>query len=266
MKPPQLVKINVLLLLLFGCSNVATPTPQAVPSPTKQSIYYSNTIVSLTFDDGDADNYIIRDALKNNNLHATFYVVSGFTGTDGFMTEEQLRGLYEDGNEIGGHTLSHTKLSEVRGADLKQEICQDRLNLLAYGFEITSFAYPYGFHDEESRQMVKECGYNNARTVADGPEVVPPAGPYLLRAMPYIVQDTTFSKMSRYVTEVETSGGGWAIFVFHHVCDGCDQYAVSYETFSKFASWLGRQQEFNGLQIKTVDEVLGGEVQPGVTP
>jgi peptidoglycan/xylan/chitin deacetylase (PgdA/CDA1 family) len=266
MKPPQLVKINVLLLLLFGCSNVATPTPQAQASPTKQSIYYSNTIVSLTFDDGDADNYIIRDALKNNNLHATFYVVSGFTGMDGFMTEEQLRGLYEDGNEIGGHTLSHTKLSEVRGADLKHEICQDRLNLLAYGFEITSFAYPYGFHDEESRQVVKECGYNNARTVADGPEVVPPAGPYLLRAMPYIVQDTTFSKMSRYVTEVETSGGGWAIFVFHHVCDGCDQYAVSYETFSKFATWLGRQQEFNGLQIKTIDEVVGGEVQPGVMP
>src|SRR5688572_27848441 len=116
MKLSQLVKINVLLLFLSGCSTLTTPTPEALPSPTKQSIYYSNTVVSLTFDDGDADNYIIRDVLKENNLHATFYVVSGFTGTDGFMTEEQLRGLHADGNEIGGHTLSHTKLSEVRGA------------------------------------------------------------------------------------------------------------------------------------------------------
>lgn len=253
-------------LFLLGCSVNATPIPTILPSPIKQSIYYSNTTVTLTFDDGDADNYIVRDVLKENDLRATFYVVSGFTGTEGFMTEEQLRGLYEDGNEIGGHTLSHTKLSGVRGADLRKEICQDRLNLIAYGFEVTSFAYPFGFHDEESRQVVKDCGYNNARTVADGPEGIPPGNPFTLKAMPYIVQDTKFQKMFRYVMEVEQNGGGWAIFVFHHVCDGCDQYAVDYDTFSNFANWLGHQQQVNGLKVKTIDEVIGGEVQPGVGP
>lgn len=266
MKFLNIVKINVLIFFLLGCSQTAAPTPEDLPSPTKQSIYYSNTTVSLTFDDGDADNYIIRDVLKKNNLRATFYVVSGFTGTVGYMTEEELRGLYEDGNEIGGHTLSHAKLSEVRGVDLKKEICQDRLNLLAYGFEVTSFAYPYGFHDEESRQAVAGCGYNNARTVADGPELISPDSPFTLKAMPYIVQDTAFAKMTRYVSGVETEGGGWAIFVFHHVCDGCDEYAVSYDTFSRFADWLGHQQEANGLKVKTIDEMIGGEVQPGVEP
>jgi peptidoglycan/xylan/chitin deacetylase (PgdA/CDA1 family) len=266
MKLPGILKINLIALLLLGCSQTATSTLETLPSPTKQSIYYANTVVSLTFDDGDADNYIVRDVLKENNLHATFYVVSGFTGTEGFMTEEQLRGLYADGNEIGGHTLSHIKLSEVRGADLRKEICQDRLNLLAYGFEVTSFAYPYGFHDEESRQAVKDCGYNNARTVADGPEGIPPNNSFALKAMPYVVQDTSFSKMFRYVMDVEKSGGGWAIFVFHHVCDDCDQYAVGYDTFSSFANWLGRQQEANGLKVRTIDEVIGGDVQPGVDP
>jgi peptidoglycan/xylan/chitin deacetylase (PgdA/CDA1 family) len=266
MKFLQIAKINLIAFLLLGCSQIATPSPEALPSATKQSIYYSNTTVTLTFDDGDADNYIIRDVLKKNNLHATFYVVSGFTGTNGYMTEEELRGLYEDGNEIGGHTLSHTKLSEVRDDELKKEICQDRLNLLAYGFEVTSFAYPYGFHDEESRQVVAECGYNNARTVADGPELISPDDLFTLKAMPYIVQDTAFAKMTRYVSGVEKEGGGWAIFVFHHVCDDCDQYAVSYDTFSRFADWLGHQQEANGLKVKTVDEVIGGEVQPGVAP
>jgi peptidoglycan/xylan/chitin deacetylase (PgdA/CDA1 family) len=266
MKFPHIIKVSLIAFLLLGCTQITTPTPDVLPSPTKESIYYSNTIVSLTFDDGDADNYIVRDVLKKNNLHGTFYVVSGFTGTDGYMTEEQLRRLYEDGNEIGGHTLSHTKLSEVRGADLKEEICQDRLNLLTYGFEITSFAYPYGIHDEESRQAVAECGYNNARTVADGPDLISPENSFALKAMPYIVQDTAFAKMTRYVSGVEKEGGGWAIFVFHHVCDNCDQYAVSYDTFSRFADWLGHQQEANGLKIKTVDEVIGGEVQPGVEP
>lgn len=111
---------NLIVFLLLGCSQFAAPTPEVSPSQTRQSIYYSNTTVSLTFDDGDADNYVIRDVLKENELHATFYVVSGFTGTAGFMTEEQLRRLHEDGNEIGGHTLNHTKLSEVRGLELKK--------------------------------------------------------------------------------------------------------------------------------------------------
>jgi hypothetical protein len=84
--------------------------------------------------------------------------------------------------------------------------------------------------------------------------------------MPYIVSDTSFAKMFRYVTDVEKEGGGWVIFVFHHVCDGCDQYAVDLDTFSKFAGWLGSQQQNNGLIIRTVNEVVGGEVQPAVAP
>jgi peptidoglycan/xylan/chitin deacetylase (PgdA/CDA1 family) len=258
--------VNLIVFLLMGCNQTAGPSPEVLPTSTRQSIYYSNTVVSLTFDDGDADNYQIRDVLKANDLHATFYVVSGFTGTAGYMTGEQLQGLYQDGNEIGGHTLNHTKLSEVRGAELKTEICQDRLNLLAQGFVVTSFAYPYGFHDEESRAAVADCGYNSARIVGGGPETFVPENLFTLRVMPYIVQDTSFSKMTRYVSGVETEGGGWVIFVFHHVCDGCDEYAVSYDTFSKFASWLGRQQQMNGLKIKTINEVIGGEVLPGVNP
>jgi hypothetical protein len=72
--------------------------------------------------------------------------------------------------------------------------------------------------------------------------------------------------MFRYVTNVENEGGGWVIFVFHHVCDGCDQYSVTPDTLNKFAAWLGSQQANNGLIIKTVGEVVGGKVQPAVAP
>jgi hypothetical protein len=81
---------------------------------------------------------------------------------------------------------------------------------------------------------------------------------YGLRAMPYIVSDTRFPKMTRYVTEVENNGGVWVIFVFHHVCDGCDYYAIKLEVFTKFAQWLGEQQS-NGLVVKTVGEVISGK-------
>jgi peptidoglycan/xylan/chitin deacetylase (PgdA/CDA1 family) len=244
-----------LLLLLAGCNSApVTPKPTAI----KENITFRNTVVSLTFDDGDADNFSVRPALAENNLHATFYIVSGFTNSNGYMTEGQLRDLYNDGNEIGGHTLSHINLTEVRGADLKREVCQDRSNLIAYGFEVTSFAYPFGHYDDEAKQAVMDCGYGNARGVSGGHETIPPTEEYALRAMPYIVSDTRLPKMVRYVTGVEKDGGGWVIFVFHHVCDGCDQYAVNPEIFSEFAQWLGKQQS-NGLVIKTVGEVMGGK-------
>jgi peptidoglycan/xylan/chitin deacetylase (PgdA/CDA1 family) len=266
MRYPQTL-LTLLFIVLAGCVNTPAATDSPSPTKTKEAgITFKNTVVSLTFDDGDSDNYQVRPILAENNLHATFYIVSGFTGTDGYMTEQQLRDLYNDGNEIGGHTLSHTKLTEVRGSDLRREICLDRTNLLAHGFDITSFAYPYGHYDEESKQVVMDCGYNNARGVTDGPDTIPPGDAFVLQAMPYIVSDTSFAKMFRYVTDVEKEGGGWVIFVFHHVCDGCDQYAVDPATFSRFAVWLGNQQKNNGLIIKTVGEVVGGEVQPGVAP
>jgi peptidoglycan/xylan/chitin deacetylase (PgdA/CDA1 family) len=247
--------LTLLLVILAGCTG--TP-PISTSAPTKKAITFTNTTVSLTFDDGDADNYSVRSALAENNLHATFYVVSGFTNTNGYMTDLQLRDLYNDGNEIGGHTLSHVNLTSVRGAELKREVCQDRSNLVAYGFDVISFAYPFGHYDDEAKQAVMDCGYGNARGVSDGPEMTPPVDVYGLRAMPYIVSDTRFPKMVRYVTEVQNNGGGWAVFVFHHVCDGCDQYAIKPDVFSEFVQWLGKQQS-NGLVIKTIGEVVTGE-------
>jgi peptidoglycan/xylan/chitin deacetylase (PgdA/CDA1 family) len=261
MKPSY--KLLILFLIFLAECN-APPTPAPVTPPTKKPLVFKNTTVSLTFDDGDADNYAVREALAKNNLHATFYIISGFIGKK-YMTEEQLRGLFNDGNEIGGHSLNHSKLTGLDGADLKYEICQDRLNLLALGFNVTSFAYPFGHYDQESKQIVKDCGYNNARIVADGPETIPVMDPFAARAMPYIVPDTRLPKMLRYITQVEEMGGGWAIFIFHHVCDNCDKFAVAPDTFIEFANWLGAQQA-NGLVIKTVGEEIGGETQPGVSP
>ncbi len=258
MKLPQKTLTLLIIFLLVGCGNESA-------KPSKKTYHFTNTVVSLTFDDGNANNYQVRGALAENNLHATFYIVSGLTGTQGYMTEEELQGLYEDGNEIGGHTLNHTKLSQVRGADLKREVCQDRVNLLAYNFEVKSFAYPYGFYDEESKKAIAECGYNNARIVTGGPEnISTPSDTYALKALPYIVKDTFFPKMVRYITET-AKDGGWVIFTFHHVCNKCDQYAVTPDAFFKLAQWLGEQQQ-NGLIIKTVGDVIGGKLQPAITP
>jgi len=253
----------LLVFTAFSACTGTASTPGAAPTP--EPVSFANTTVTLTFDDGDADNYEIRSVLTENDLHATFYIVSGFIGMSGYMTQEQLQGLYEDGNEIGGHSLNHTNLMEVRGADLRREVCQDRLNLLKLGFDPVSFAYSYGHYDAEAQEAVRDCGYNSARIVTGGPDTIPPADPYAVKAMPYIVTNVRLPKMQRYVTEVAAAGGGWVIFIFHHICVDCDQYSIDSETFTAFADWLGEQQG-NGLVVKTIGEVIGGALKPGEEP
>lgn len=250
-------------LFLSACSAVSSST--LASAPTEQPLVFKNTTITLTFDDGDADSYSVRETLARYHLHATFYIVSGFIGKDGYMTADQLHGLYSDGNEIGGHSLNHPELPKLDDTDLRYEICQDRLNLLALGFNVTSFAYPYGRYNEQAKQTVRDCGYNSARGVMENPDTIPPRDLFAVQTMPYIVMDTRMAKMTRFVGGVERNGGGWVILVFHHVCYECDRFSITPELFTQFAGWLS-EQEANGLVIKTVGEVIEGETQPGINP
>jgi peptidoglycan/xylan/chitin deacetylase (PgdA/CDA1 family) len=248
----------LLLIILAGCVIFLS---RSVASPIKTTLAFKNTTVSLTFDDGDSDNYTVRESLKRNKLHATFYIISGFIGKDGYMDLDQLHDLYADGNEIGGHTVTHAELTNLTPAEERREICQNRVDLLAAGFNVTSFSYPNGAFDETTMQTVRECGFNSARAVSGGSM----DDPYMLQPLPYIVSDTRLAKMIHYVSGVEKDGGGWAILVFHHICDGCDYFSVSPRIFDEFTNWL-REQKSNGLVIKTIGEVIGGETMPGVAP
>lgn len=215
-----------------------------------------DTIVSLTFDDGDADNFAPAALLKENGLRATWYIPSGLIGTTGYMTWEQLRALQEAGHEIGGHSLDHMHIDGLDAQALRHEVCDDRQALQAGGFEVVSFAYPFGGYDEAAREMVRDCGYTSARTIGAGPEDIPPLDAFLLRAYPYIVRDTSFSKLQRYVAGVRNEGGGWLILIFHHVCKGCDYFAVRPEVMERFIPWLAEEQAQGRVKVRTVGEIM----------
>lgn len=68
--------------------------------------------------------------------------------------------------EIGGHTMTHPKLTQVAETDLDVEIIRSReLLQSATQQEINSFAYPNGTRqdfDDNIKQRVKAAGYANA--------------------------------------------------------------------------------------------------------
>jgi peptidoglycan/xylan/chitin deacetylase (PgdA/CDA1 family) len=244
--------------MLAACGPVRGTTPEA---PT-QSADQQSTVVSLTFDDGDADNFSVAPLLQQYGLQATWYIPSGLVGKPAHMTWTELHQLADGGNEIGGHSLDHVNVGDLHGAELVQQVCDDRSNLIAHGFQPVSFAYPFGGYTSETKITVRDCGYLDARTIAAGPEVVPATDAYALRAFPYVVADTNFPKLQRYVTGTRQDGGGWVIVIFHHVCDGCDYFAVKPDVLARFLRWLAQEQSLGRLQVRTVRDVMQGEAAP----
>jgi len=236
-------------LALTACTSAAT-------SPTPGPAAPRETVVSLTFDDGDADTFQSAAVLEQYGLHATWYIPSGLVGKPGYMTWDQLGSLHAAGHEIGGHSLEHTRLDGLSAPDLQHQVCDDRSALEHHGFQAMSFAYPFGAYDPAATQMVQRCGYSSARTIGAGPDSIPPLDPFQLGAYPYIVSDTSFSKLQRYVSGVRKDGGGWLILIFHHVCDSCDYFAVHPDVLHRFIPWLAEEQAQGRVKVRTVGEII----------
>src|SRR5258708_8577499 len=68
------------------------------------------TVVTIQFDDGNADVYQWISALSNHGFHGTFYVNSGSIDTAGNLTSADLPPLSQAANDIPTHTTDHTHI------------------------------------------------------------------------------------------------------------------------------------------------------------
>ncbi|HUZ36240.1 MAG TPA: polysaccharide deacetylase family protein [Streptosporangiaceae bacterium] len=234
------------------------------------------TVVSFTFDDGDADQMTAARILRAYRMPATFYVITGAVGTPNYLTLADLRQLARAGNEIGGHTVSHLDLTHLSAAEARRQICQGRDVLTRWGFRVTSFAYPGAAYDRAAQAIARECGFTGAR-IATGlrspgcpgcaaAETIPPARPYAIRTPGQVDTSWTLADLQRVVVTAERSGGGWVPFIFHHVCTtgSCGQLSIKASTLNAFAAWLAQRQRSTGTVVKTVAGVMGGTVRPPV--
>jgi peptidoglycan/xylan/chitin deacetylase (PgdA/CDA1 family) len=238
-----------------------------VPEPTR---------VSLTFDDGSSDQYLVRSPLAKHAIKATFYVNSGTVGTPGVLSWGQLSDLAADGHEIGGHTRDHVHLTNLSASEASRQIESDRQMLLSRGFDVSDFAYPYGEHNVSIERIVRRCGYKSARrawglcplaqplagTLCSSVTETRPAGNrWATRTVESIRTWHTLTDLQRAITRAEEAGGGWVTLVFHHVSDLADRdgYAVSPEIFGGLLDWLAPRAAL-GTCVQTVRDVLAEEV------
>lgn len=77
-------------------------------------------VVALTFDDGPERPHTVEvlDVLKKHQVPATFFVV----GRAARARPELLRRIHEEGHEVGQHSYTHPKLTQLDTAGIQEEI------------------------------------------------------------------------------------------------------------------------------------------------
>lgn len=129
----------------------------------------------VTFDDGDLSMYAIAyPLLKEYEIKATFFVISGFVGEIGYMNWSQIREMtqYRDpsGNKlftIGSHGVSHKFLGDVDQSTLIKELTESRAAIEGNTGEPARYlALPFGSGAgrKDIVELAKSVGYKAIRT------------------------------------------------------------------------------------------------------
>ena len=138
--------------------------------------------IGITFDDG-YQNFAVHafPVLERHALVGTVFVVAGLMGKtnewdtrngdvpEPLLTETEVKDLDREGIEIGSHSLTHARLTEVPVEKAVCEIVESQRilsGLLAK--PVDQFCYPYGAHNEGVRDAVRAAGYLAACSVEKG--------------------------------------------------------------------------------------------------
>jgi peptidoglycan/xylan/chitin deacetylase (PgdA/CDA1 family) len=150
-------------------------------------------VVGITFDDGYQNNlHHALPLLRKHGFTATCYGVSSMIGgtnswDHGKVAEKTLMTLDDwhawrnGGMDIGSHTRTHAKLTELPAQEALAQIIGSKHELeQALGCAVRHFCYPYGWYNPEHQQMAREAGYITASTTHRG-RVHAGDDPYALR-------------------------------------------------------------------------------------
>jgi hypothetical protein len=161
---------------------------------------------------------------------------------------------------------------------VRRQICDDRVTLTGWGFDVRSFAYPFAATSDEVEAIAAECGYASARMLGDiasrfgcgdcdAAESLPPGDPWYTKALDQFDSTWTLDDLTGAVERAEAAGGGWVQYTFHDVCTtACGSLSITRSMLSDFADWLHDRAATHNTVTETVGEAVGaagGPVIPG---
>jgi peptidoglycan/xylan/chitin deacetylase (PgdA/CDA1 family) len=132
-------------------------------------------LVVFTFDDAYRDFYECAwPLLKRYGFSATVFVPVSFVGgraewDQGYgepaalMSWDEIRIAQQEGVQIGSHSLTHRRVTEIEPDEVRHELSVSRDFLeRELGVRPTAFSYPFGTVNEIATVASQECGYSHA--------------------------------------------------------------------------------------------------------
>lgn len=115
--------------------------------------------IAISFDAawGNEDTAKILEILKENDVHATFFM------TGGWMEKypDDVKAIYEAGHDLGNHSENHKQMSKLSAEQCKTELQKPHEKIKALtGVEMTLFRPPYGDYNDTVIEAANEIGYH----------------------------------------------------------------------------------------------------------
>ena len=207
--------------------------------------------ISITFDDGYVSQYNALKQLENYGWRGVVYFPSGLTGGyfEGIpiMTWDEVKDLQSRGHEIGAHTLTHARASNLSREIFEFEIKESKLLLMEHQINADSFAYPY--NDVRYPNIIKKY-FSSQRNVNGGINEIGTDEIYGLA----LVHDNYQQLLSEYIEDLK-SEGGWLVLVIHNV-DASPRHDI--DLSPEEYEWVLEQVKNSGIPVKTVSEIGNG--------
>jgi peptidoglycan/xylan/chitin deacetylase (PgdA/CDA1 family) len=174
--------------------------------------------VTLTFDDGYVEHYSAAAPwMARYGLRGTAYVMPDQVGEVGYMDLEQLHELQDRyGWDVASHYVR--PFTDLGSEVLEAVILETRGFLEREGFASAEhLAYPLGKYDSQTVLPLVQRYFTTARLASGGPETLPPADPYRLRAIN--VLPTTGPEEILDAARRAVRNGEWLILMFHFLVE-----------------------------------------------
>jgi peptidoglycan/xylan/chitin deacetylase (PgdA/CDA1 family) len=124
--------------------------------------YGSDTVVSVTFDDGHESNLEAMEFLHDTGIPSTSFFVSDFVrrGEHGYMGIETFK-YASKLCEVGAHGATHTDLTSLRPEALEEELLASKAYLETLsGMQVTTMSAPGGKIDRRVVRAALRLGFD----------------------------------------------------------------------------------------------------------
>ncbi|MDQ1283750.1 MAG: hypothetical protein QG620_98 [Patescibacteria group bacterium] len=224
-----------------------------------------NGTVVLTFDDVRKNVYTNAvPILDELGFKATFFPATSWMNELEYMTEEQIKKLFDEGNEIGCHTRNHISPLELDYDGLVDEIEGARADLEAIGVTMSkSFAAPFGEYNPAVIAQLMVDGVINCNRHAfqgDGlafnkPKTFNPVEVIVVSVRSY----TSLNWLRRLVSKA--GDRGWILVLVFHGDDKvpADEYDMRHRNFTRLMyhiNWWANEKSGPRIDVLTLAQAI----------